>query len=101
MHTLLLSIIALVSGGELELPWMFNDNMVIQRQQPILIWGEGIPGENVKVILDDETASCQVNAQGRWSTKLQARQAQSLPFKLSLASTRIIFVILCSRLEWD
>ena len=68
--------------GEVQLPALFSDNMVLQRDRPISVWGWAAPGERVLVQLADATAistnvvQTRVTADGRgeWQAKLPARK---------------------------
>lgn len=51
---------------------MFTDNMVLQRQRPVIVWGWTTPGKTVKVSIDGKTGSAVANAQGKWVAKLPA-----------------------------
>lgn len=69
---LLLALAAPVSGAEFA-P-VFTANAVLQRDQPVTIWGTGRDGEKVTVSLLDQSASTTV-ADGRWAVKLPALPA--------------------------
>ena len=50
----------------LKLAGIFQDNMVIQRNKPIQVWGTGTPGTIVTVSLFTATADTMVCADGSW-----------------------------------
>jgi len=58
--------------AEVRLPKIFADNMMLQRNQPIPVWGWAAPGEAVKVVLAGKEASATADADGRWAVKLAA-----------------------------
>ena len=58
-----------------ELPACFSDHMVLQRQQPIAIWGTDDPGTTVSVKLGDAHAEATADDQGSWRVDLTAHQA--------------------------
>lgn len=55
----------------LKLAGIFQDNMVIQRNKPIQVWGTGTPGTIVTVSLFTATADTMVCADGSWKIALQ------------------------------
>lgn len=69
----------------LRLAPIFSDHAVLQRQQPIRIWGWGTPGASVTVRLDTVTAQTEVDAAGRWQAELPPQEAGG-PYTLSVES---------------
>jgi len=80
MKTRLLLSMALVAGlagsavADVRLPKIFTDNMMLQRNQPIRVWGWAAPGEAVRVALTGADASTTADAQGKWRVELPARK---------------------------
>jgi len=66
---------AAASAQALELPRIFSDGMVLQRDQAIRVWGSAQAGEQVQVSLDGKQASTKAAADGRWSLQLPAHAA--------------------------
>lgn len=67
---------------------LFSDNMVLQRNQPIAVWGDAAPHETVKVALADVEATTQADAMGAWRVALPARdQAVDLTLTVSGENT--------------
>jgi sialate O-acetylesterase len=60
--------------------------MVLQRDQPILIWGMAEPGKPVRVRFGDEAAETKAAKDGAWQIELKARPASSLGLKLEVES---------------
>jgi sialate O-acetylesterase len=52
---------------------LFSDCVMLQRGQPIRVWGCAEPGEEVRVSLGEATASVAADAQGQWLIELPAR----------------------------
>lgn len=67
--------LAATSAQALELPRIFADGMVLQRDQAIRVWGSAQAGEQVQVSLDGKQASATTAADGRWSLQLPAHAA--------------------------
>ena len=72
---LLLGIPALLSA--ISLPAFFSDNMVLQQQQSVSIWGWGKPFEKVTVTAswDGQTVETTVDNQASWEVQLQTPAA--------------------------
>lgn len=79
--TLLSPVHALAAEAPLLHP-MFQDHGVLQRDQPIKIWGKAKPGESVTVSLGDAQTSAKADKDGRWQAMLPARGAGG-PYTLS------------------
>lgn len=60
--------------GDVRLPNLFGDNMVLQRDRPIPVWGWATPGEEVTVQLGAVIAKAVTNANGEWLVQLPARK---------------------------
>ena len=58
------------ASAEVRLPHLLSDNMVLQRDLPIPIWGWANPNEQVTVRLGKSSASATAGTDGRWSVKL-------------------------------
>ncbi len=75
-HPLLWCALALAAlsaaWGDVKLPSMFGDNMLLQRNKPIAVWGTAAPGEDVTVTLDKATAKATADATGAWNVALPA-----------------------------
>src|SRR5438128_983416 len=49
---------------------LFQDHAVLQRDQPLPIWGTAAPGERVTIALAGREATAQADASGRWTVTL-------------------------------
>ena len=54
---------------------IFTDHMVLQRDQPLPIWGWAAPGRTVTVELGQHSARTRVNAEGRWRVTLPSLES--------------------------
>ena len=57
-------------GGTLELPRMFSNHMVLQRDRAVPIWGSAEPGQNVSVSFAGKNKTAQADAAGKWLLRL-------------------------------
>lgn len=82
-----LALMALVALGgaparaEVKLPKLFADHMVLQRETEANLWGWAAPGEEVKVSLNDSTATAKAGEDGKWKARLKTPAAGG-PFEL-------------------
>lgn len=72
------------ASAEVRLPHLLSDNMVLQRDLPIPIWGWAKPDEKVTVRLGKSSASATAGTNGQWSVKLPKLPAGG-PYQLTVA----------------
>ncbi len=72
-------------AAEVRLAGIFTDNMVLQCDMPIYIWGTGENGDEVAVAFGDQEEATTVN-DGRWKVSLGAMSANADPQKLVVSS---------------
>lgn len=89
-----LPMLALASAlhAEVILPSLFSDGMILQRGQPIRIWGKADAGERIVVSFADQTAAATANPQGRWDATLPPLTASATGRELRVAgnNTRVL-----------
>ena len=74
------SVAALQAPETLELPSLFSDHMVLQRDEPIPIWGWAPAGEEIRVRLGKQKAAATTtDTDGRWKLTLQPMAAGGPP----------------------
>jgi sialate O-acetylesterase len=57
--------------ADVQLPGIFSDHMVLQRDVPVRIFGKAQPGEAVSVVFRGQTARALTDPLGRWEVWLQ------------------------------
>ncbi|KRG72456.1 9-O-acetylesterase [Stenotrophomonas terrae] len=50
---------------------LFQDHAVLQRDQPLPVWGQAGPGETISVAFARQTVSTRADSEGRWQATLQ------------------------------
>ncbi len=70
--------------GDLRMPRVFSDHMVLQRQQPIPFFGTARPGTLITVKLENQFATTTTRSDGTWDLKLRSREAGG-PFTLEVS----------------
>ncbi len=88
---LLLLVLLTVSvlSAEVRLPAVLADHMVIQRDQPVHVWGWAAPAEGVTVSFRGESVSTTADHFGHWSVFLKPSAAGG-PFDLNVRGTNAI-----------
>jgi len=71
-------------SADVVLSKLFADHMVLQQNQPIRLWGEAEPGEQVTAELAGETASVKTGADRRWRIDLPAMKADGKAHTLTV-----------------
>lgn len=80
---LLLLCAASTAWADVSVPGFFGDHMVLQRDEPIAVWGRAEPGEKVTVKLSRRTARTTTGEDGRWRVELEALPAGG-PYTLTV-----------------
>lgn len=92
IQKLLLSTILLVSvsiNAQITFAPLFQDNMVLQRNTEVAIWGNAIPGETLKVTVSwnpMDTILVPVDHFGKWKAKLKTGEAGG-PYQINILMT--------------
>lgn len=61
--------------ANVKLPALFGDNMVLQRNMNVPVWGTADPGEGVTVTIGDQKVATTADDGGKWSVRLAPLQA--------------------------
>ncbi|MCK5945581.1 MAG: hypothetical protein KAI24_26565, partial [Planctomycetes bacterium] len=72
---------------------VFDDHMVLQRDEPVRVWGWGEAGEPVVVRFADQERRAQVDAEGAWSVTFAPLAADAVGRELRLSLGRMDFVL--------
>lgn len=94
---LMVAAIFLVAGSILNAQvrpaHIFDNNMVLQREKPVRIWGRADPQEKVKVEFAGQVKSAVANFQGDWLISLDpmAVSSQSRDMKVSGKKNSVLF----------
>ncbi|KLU04948.1 Sialic acid-specific 9-O-acetylesterase [Rhodopirellula islandica] len=79
----LTSLMGSTAQAELMMPAIFGDSMVVQRNEPVHIWGWTKPGQEVSVQLGDRAAKGKANDEGRFDVSVPALPAGG-PYDLTV-----------------
>ncbi|MFD1256289.1 sialate O-acetylesterase [Mucilaginibacter terrae] len=83
---LLLATLTLTTLAQIKLPKVIGSNMVLQRNQPVPIWGWASPGKMVKITFGNQSKTTKANNAGYWKITLTALAANSKPQELLITS---------------
>lgn len=74
----LLGLLLLASApvqARIALPLLFSDGAVVQRDQPLKIWGWATPGARIEIAFDGRKAAATTGKDGAWHAELPAHEA--------------------------
>lgn len=81
-----------MTQATVKLPALLTDNMVLQRDRPLTIWGEADAGETVTVCLGNDVRSTCADSNGRWSVSLPTQSAGG-PYTLQVNELRLTNIL--------
>lgn len=87
MKILIIAAVILAAGNamaEVKLPEIFSDNMVLQRDKPVTIWGWADKGEKVTVNFNGQLLTTKADKKGNWKFTLRPMPAGG-PFELMIS----------------
>jgi sialate O-acetylesterase len=76
---------AALHAAEVSLANIFNDNMVVQRDRPVPVWGWADPGTAVSVAFNGKSETAKADASGKWLVRLAALPAGG-PYEIAVTS---------------
>nr|ADU86922.1 putative sialic acid-specific 9-O-acetylesterase [uncultured bacterium] len=79
--------------AKVTMPQLFQDGMVLQRNQPIPVWGKADAGEAVIVTLNKKKVQTTADADGRWRVDLPQMKAGG-PYELQVNDVTISDVLI-------
>jgi len=82
--------LALTGRGEIILPRILANGMVLQRQKPLPVWGNASPGEKITVRFKDQKKTTLTDASGNWKLFLDPLQASENPASLIISGSNTI-----------
>ncbi len=78
--------IPVIAFSQLQTAKIFANNMVLQREKPIHIWGRGIPEKIVLVSFSGEQKRVVINADSSWNIFFKKQKANANPQSISIIS---------------
>lgn len=88
-HSALLAsllMLATVNGmAKVTINPLFSDNMVLQRDKKVAVWGTAAAGEKVTVSIEKQSVATEADAQGKWLLYLKPMKAGG-PYEMSIST---------------
>lgn len=81
-----LALLASAASAAIRMPVVFCDNMVLQRDQPIPVWGRAEPGEEITVTVANHSATAKAGDDGRWMVTLPKLECQRMEVQVKSPS---------------
>jgi len=76
---------------QVKLPGFFGDHMVIQRNQPVPVWGWSAPNEEIVAKFNQQQKGTIADKNGRWRLELEPEPAGG-PYELSIQGKTSIII---------
>ena len=76
--------------AKVSLPDIIGSHMVLQRDQPIPIWGKAASGEKIQVRFNGQNLSAVADEQGNWKIFLAPMEANSSPQSMLISGENIL-----------
>lgn len=83
---IIIAVFPFFAGAQLRLAKIFSDDMVLQRNQPVKIWGKAIPGKPVQVSFAKENRKTVVQTDSNWTVIFNKQNASIQPQSFSVIS---------------
>lgn len=78
--------------AEVKLPAIFSDNMMLQQDLAVPVWGSADPGENVAISVAGKEVKTVADAKGKWRAKLSPLKADGQPITMTVTGKNSITV---------
>lgn len=88
--------LTLSGHAEVRLPSIFGDNMVLQRDAELNVWGWDEPGQAVTVSIGGQSIQGQAGTDGRWEVALKPLSKEQNPLEMTVegSSTKTLTNVL-------
>ncbi len=106
-------LVSSVCNAQLSLPDVISSHMVLQRNEPVLIWGKTNPNSTVQLIFQNQKLKTESDKEGHWQIRLSPMPYSATPSTMTITSddTKIVLhdiligeVWLCagqSNMQWE
>jgi sialate O-acetylesterase len=91
VNILVVLLLSAPAMAAIKLPSVIGDNMVLQRDQPVAIWGWDDAGTEVTVTIGEKKATATTCEEGKWCVQLPAMAAGG-PHTMTIAGTDTVTV---------
>jgi sialate O-acetylesterase len=87
---MVLLLATMVARANVSLPDVIGSSMVLQRDRPVLIWGNADPGEAISVRFGKQNKSITADGEGKWRISLAPLHATATPQTLVIVGRNTI-----------
>lgn len=87
----ILSVMCFYASAHVTLPQIFADGMVLQRNQPIPIWGWADAQEQITITFNHQSKTILADENGKWMVKLSPEKAGG-PYELSVTGKNKVHI---------
>ena len=91
MIFIFLIIISITSFGQVKLPKLISDGMVLQRNSELKIWGWASAGEKISIQFIDKNYNTTTDNKGDWSVTIPAHKAGG-PYEMKINANNSITI---------
>jgi len=85
----LLLLLSLCTTGQLRLPRLVSDGMILQRGADVKIWGWDTPNQAINIDFRDVTYLAKTTPEGTWEIKLPSLEAGG-PYQMTISGSEVI-----------
>ncbi|MFZ4767703.1 MAG: sialate O-acetylesterase, partial [Roseimicrobium sp.] len=82
----------LTTQANVQLPPIFTDHLILQRDQMVPVWGTANAGETVVVEFAGQQHNVQADGSGKWVAKLNAMPANAEPRTLTVRGENTVVI---------
>lgn len=83
--------ISMFANANVQLPLLFSDGMVLQRDKPIPVWGWADANEKIEVHFNNQIVKIKADKNGKWMVRLKAEMAGG-PYKMAIIGKNNIMI---------
>ncbi|OMP31649.1 sialate O-acetylesterase [Mangrovimonas sp. DI 80] len=82
-------LLSIFGYAKVEMPLLFADDMVLQRNKPIPVWGWADANEKIEVSFNGQKVKTKADKDGKWSLELKSEKAGG-PFTMTIKGKNTI-----------
>ncbi|HEY1021200.1 MAG TPA: hypothetical protein VGE06_02750, partial [Flavisolibacter sp.] len=79
-------LLSFAAGAQVKPAMIFSDNMVLQREQPLHVWGRAVPGKMVVVTFAGQKKSVRTKKDSSWQVVFAKQKATTQPQSMVIRS---------------
>ena len=94
LYPLICSLFVLSANAEIKLPELISDNMVLQQQTNVTLWGEATPDSKVTISPSwtESVTTTTADSNGFWKTTVATPEAGFTPYSITISDGKPVSV---------